>query len=111
MIDAIVARDVHLDLEFEVTSIVVKANLPPTILVAPVVLDCRVTQIRIALLENVVILAQINVRLAVVMCLMIGLSQALLSVLLLLLPHLLELCFVAVVRQELRDVQLMAVRL
>jgi hypothetical protein len=42
---------------------------------------------------------------------MIGLLQALLSVLLLLLPHLLELCFVAVVRQELRDVQLMAVRL
>jgi hypothetical protein len=106
MIDAIVARNVRLDLE--VTSIVVKANLLPTILVAPVVLDCRVTQIRIALLENVVILAQINVRQDVVMRL-IGLLQALLSVLLLLLPHLLELCFVAVVRQELRDCQLMVV--
>jgi hypothetical protein len=109
MIDAIVARDVHLDLE--VTSIAVKANLLPTILVAPVVLDCRVTQIRIALLENVVILAQINVRQDIVMCLMVGLLQALLSVLLLLLPYPLELCFVAVVPQELRDVQLMAVRL
>jgi hypothetical protein len=109
MIDATVARDVHLDIE--VTSIVVKANLPPTILVATLVLDCLVTQIRIALLENVVILAQINVRQVIVMCLMVGLLQALLSVLLLLLPYLLELCFVAVVRQELRDVQLMAERL
>ena len=98
--NAIVTRDVP--------SIVVKANLLPTIPVATVVLDRRVTQIGIALLENVVILAQINVRQDVVMRL-IGLLQALLSVLLLLLPHLLELCFVAVVQQELRDVQLMMV--
>jgi hypothetical protein len=99
--NAIVTRDVP--------SIVVKANLLPTIPVATVVLDRRVTQIGIVLPENVVILAQINVRQDIVTCLMVGLLQALLSVLLLLLPHLLELCFVAVVQQELRDVQLMMV--
>ena len=58
--NAIVTRDVP--------SIVVKANLLPTIPVATVVLDRRVTQIGIALLENVVILAQINIRQDIVMC-------------------------------------------